>query len=133
MSWKRSTIFQWQILLFFFLNFDYLTLCLLFLAWKNVASKSSNVIDPNVNVEQNGKDFKNNFVQVFIVISFLENNYFCNGSVQNHESSTLHYVGRPNQCLSTFKPFDIEAWWGRRLFNNITKNVWNIELSNSGF
>lgn len=27
--------------------------------------------------------------------------------------------------VSDFKPFDLESWWGKRLFNNITKSLWD--------
>uniref|UniRef100_U5EYY1 Protein aael aael000663 aedes aegypti n=1 Tax=Corethrella appendiculata TaxID=1370023 RepID=U5EYY1_9DIPT len=38
-------------------------------------------------------------------------------------SSLIYYVDTPSQLLSDFKPFDLESWWGRRLFNNITKSL----------
>ncbi|XP_011629568.1 MAPK regulated corepressor interacting protein 2 isoform X2 [Pogonomyrmex barbatus] len=31
--------------------------------------------------------------------------------------------GEPNDNLQDFKPFDLESWWGKRLFNNITKSL----------
>ncbi|XP_003692997.1 MAPK regulated corepressor interacting protein 2 [Apis florea] len=31
--------------------------------------------------------------------------------------------GEPNDTLQDFKPFDLESWWGKRLFNNITKSL----------
>lgn len=33
---------------------------------------------------------------------------------------TLYYSESPSDALKDFSPFDLEAWWGRRLFNNIT-------------
>lgn len=47
-------------------------------------------------------------------------------SYQSTNSSTTtstYYVGKPSPVLNDFKPFDLESWWGRRLFNNITKNL----------
>ncbi|CAD7081474.1 unnamed protein product [Hermetia illucens] len=38
-------------------------------------------------------------------------------------SSTFYCVEPPSPVLSDFKPFDLESWWGRRLFNNITKSL----------
>ncbi|KDR12662.1 MAPK regulated corepressor interacting protein 2 [Zootermopsis nevadensis] len=34
-----------------------------------------------------------------------------------------HNDGEPNGILQDFKPFDLESWWGKRLFNNITKSI----------
>ncbi|XP_063979952.1 MAPK regulated corepressor interacting protein 2-like [Diachasmimorpha longicaudata] len=46
---------------------------------------------------------------------------------QPHEvegPSSLYYNdGEPNGILQDFKPFDLESWWGKRLFNNITKSL----------
>lgn len=33
---------------------------------------------------------------------------------------TVHYAESPSAVLNDFGAFDLEAWWGRRLFNNIT-------------
>ncbi|XP_026474392.1 mapk-regulated corepressor-interacting protein 1 [Ctenocephalides felis] len=38
-------------------------------------------------------------------------------------ASTLYYVDSPNAIMQNFKPFDLESWWGRRLFHNITKTL----------
>ncbi|KAK0080207.1 hypothetical protein PV325_000305 [Microctonus aethiopoides] len=39
-------------------------------------------------------------------------------------TKTLYYNdGEPNDSLQDFKPFDLESWWGKRLFNNITKSL----------
>ncbi|XP_012238283.1 MAPK regulated corepressor interacting protein 2 [Bombus impatiens] len=39
-------------------------------------------------------------------------------------SSIVYYNdGEPNDTLQDFKPFDLESWWGKRLFNNITKSL----------
>ncbi|XP_055855038.1 MAPK regulated corepressor interacting protein 2 [Episyrphus balteatus] len=35
----------------------------------------------------------------------------------------VYCVEPPSPVLSDFKPFDLESWWGRRLFQNITKNL----------
>ncbi|KAH0560119.1 MAPK regulated corepressor interacting protein 2-like [Cotesia glomerata] len=38
--------------------------------------------------------------------------------------TSLYYNdGEPNDVLQDFKPFDLESWWGKRLFNNITKSL----------
>ncbi|XP_069688124.1 MAPK regulated corepressor interacting protein 2 [Periplaneta americana] len=34
-----------------------------------------------------------------------------------------HNDGEPNGVLQDFKPFDLESWWGKRLFNTITKSI----------
>ncbi|KAH8270245.1 hypothetical protein KR018_006175 [Drosophila ironensis] len=33
------------------------------------------------------------------------------------------WVEPPSPALQDFKPFDLESWWGRRLFHNITKSL----------
>ncbi|XP_017872721.1 PREDICTED: uncharacterized protein LOC108620327 [Drosophila arizonae] len=33
------------------------------------------------------------------------------------------WVEPPSPALNDFKPFDLESWWGRRLFHNITKSL----------
>ncbi|XP_012283935.1 mapk-regulated corepressor-interacting protein 1 isoform X2 [Orussus abietinus] len=39
-------------------------------------------------------------------------------------NSIVYYNdGEPNGILQDFKPFDLESWWGKRLFNNITKSL----------
>ena len=39
-------------------------------------------------------------------------------------NSIVYYnSGEPNDTLQDFKPFDLESWWGKRLFNNITKSL----------
>lgn len=36
----------------------------------------------------------------------------------------LYKYGRLNKyIISDFKPFDLETWWGKRLYNNITKSL----------
>ncbi|KAG5670582.1 hypothetical protein PVAND_000834 [Polypedilum vanderplanki] len=37
-------------------------------------------------------------------------------------SSYVYYVDQPSP-LTDFKPFDLESWWGRRLYQNITKSL----------
>lgn len=34
-----------------------------------------------------------------------------------------YYNDPPSPDLKDFGPFDLESWWGRRLFNNITKSL----------
>lgn len=36
----------------------------------------------------------------------------------------MYYTDKPDPRLQDFKPFDLEAWWGRRLYYNITKSLW---------
>ncbi|XP_046404563.1 MAPK regulated corepressor interacting protein 2-like isoform X2 [Ischnura elegans] len=43
--------------------------------------------------------------------------YDCSTSVIYYED------GEPNGVLQDFKPFDLESWWGKRLFNNITNSI----------
>lgn len=52
-----------------------------------------------------------------------------NGDQKSNQSnlgshSIFYYEdGEPNVYLQDFKPFDLESWWGKRLFNTITKSI----------
>lgn len=60
-----------------------------------------------------------------------------NSSVSSSDSARSHRNGfkstkkaifyhndPPSPALQDFGAFDLESWWGRRLFNNITKSLW---------
>uniref|UniRef100_A0A1B6FPP2 MAPK regulated corepressor interacting protein 2 n=1 Tax=Cuerna arida TaxID=1464854 RepID=A0A1B6FPP2_9HEMI len=43
---------------------------------------------------------------------------------QSSSPSIVYYKeSEPNHHLQDFKPFDLESWWGKRLFNTITKSI----------
>ncbi|KAF7995477.1 hypothetical protein HCN44_006584 [Aphidius gifuensis] len=45
-------------------------------------------------------------------------------SEETNSTEAVYYNdGEPNDVLQDFKPFDLESWWGKRLFNNITKSL----------
>lgn len=44
-------------------------------------------------------------------------------SASSTSSSYSYYVDPPSPLLKDFKPFDLESWWGRRLYQNITKSL----------
>jgi len=47
-----------------------------------------------------------------------------NGESHIPSPSIVYYKeSEPNHHLQDFKPFDLESWWGKRLFNTITKSV----------
>ncbi|KAH0950245.1 hypothetical protein HN011_009657 [Eciton burchellii] len=60
-------------------------------------------------------------------INIRPNNECCEGTECTELSSPNSIVyyndGEPNDSLQDFKPFDLESWWGKRLFNNITKSL----------
>ncbi|GAB0099572.1 uncharacterized protein DMENIID0001_154550 [Sergentomyia squamirostris] len=43
--------------------------------------------------------------------------------VVNSASPSMYYTDAPSPVLRDFKPFDLESWWGRRLYYNITKSL----------
>ncbi|XP_065223974.1 MAPK regulated corepressor interacting protein 2 [Planococcus citri] len=46
------------------------------------------------------------------------------GSSMKNGTSTVYYqANEPNSQLKDFVPFDLDSWWGKRLFNTITKSV----------
>jgi len=51
----------------------------------------------------------------------------CSQSVSNKnrrgDSPALYYEDDPCPHLQDFKPFDLESWWGKRLYNLITNSV----------
>ncbi|CAH1398558.1 unnamed protein product [Nezara viridula] len=42
---------------------------------------------------------------------------------QNAAKVVYYKCNEPNLDLKDFKPFDLESWWGKRLFNTITKSI----------
>lgn len=46
-----------------------------------------------------------------------KNGFNCNKKV------IVYHNDPPSPALDDFGPFDLESWWGRRLFNNITKSL----------
>ncbi|XP_026316760.1 MAPK regulated corepressor interacting protein 2 [Hyposmocoma kahamanoa] len=52
------------------------------------------------------------------------NGSIASGSSSPAPSSNLYYQDdAPSPCLQDFKPFDLETWWGKRLFQNITNSL----------
>ncbi|XP_022122213.1 MAPK regulated corepressor interacting protein 2 isoform X1 [Pieris rapae] len=46
------------------------------------------------------------------------------GSSSPAPSTSLYYQDdEPRPALQDFKPFDLETWWGKRLFQNITNSL----------
>lgn len=43
-------------------------------------------------------------------------------------TKTVFYSESPSDALKDFGAFDLESWWGRRLFNNITKSLWELPI-----
>lgn len=42
----------------------------------------------------------------------------------NNVQSIVYYNdGERSPVLQDFKPFDLESWWGKRIFNSITKSL----------
>ncbi|XP_029163931.1 MAPK regulated corepressor interacting protein 2 [Nylanderia fulva] len=60
-------------------------------------------------------------------VSTLQRCECCNGTecteLCNSNSIVYYNDGEPNDNLQDFKPFDLETWWGSRLYNNITKSL----------
>lgn len=46
-------------------------------------------------------------------------------------SSTVYYNEPPSSVLVDFQPFDLETWWGKRIFNSITKSLWITSSSHT--
>ncbi|XKL63044.1 hypothetical protein PGB90_005408 [Kerria lacca] len=44
-------------------------------------------------------------------------------SIKNGSSTIYYQVSESNNQLKDFVPFDLDSWWGKRLFNTITKSV----------
>ncbi|XP_050092937.1 MAPK regulated corepressor interacting protein 2 [Anopheles aquasalis] len=54
----------------------------------------------------------------------LSSNSSTSSSISSTSStSTVYYNEPPSPKLVDFKPFDLESWWGKRIFNNITKSL----------
>lgn len=46
-----------------------------------------------------------------------------NSSFKRTKKVIVYHNDPPSPALQDFGPFDLESWWGRRLFNNITKSL----------
>lgn len=44
-------------------------------------------------------------------------------SIKNGTATVYYHANEPNSQLKDFVPFDLDSWWGKRLFNTITKSV----------
>lgn len=44
-------------------------------------------------------------------------------SLKTAKKVIVYHNDPPSPALRDFGPFDLESWWGRRLFNNITKSL----------
>lgn len=51
------------------------------------------------------------------------NHTHTNGSFKRTKKVIVYHNDPPSPALQDFGPFDLESWWGRRLFNNITKSL----------
>ena len=40
------------------------------------------------------------------------------------DTSVKYYQEKSNPQLADFSPFDLDAWWGRRLYQNLTTGLW---------
>lgn len=60
----------------------------------------------------------------FVIYLFVFVGSTCSlSSSTSSTSSSIYYVDQPSPILNDFKPFDLESWWGRRLYQNITKSL----------
>lgn len=46
-----------------------------------------------------------------------------NATTKGKKKIVVYHNDPPSPALQDFGPFDLESWWGRRLFNNITKSL----------
>lgn len=46
-----------------------------------------------------------------------------NGPFKRAKKVVVYHNEPPSPALDSFGPFDLESWWGRRLFNSITKSL----------
>lgn len=46
-----------------------------------------------------------------------------NGPFKRTKKVIVYHNDPPSPALQDFGAFDLESWWGRRLFNNITKSL----------
>lgn len=46
-------------------------------------------------------------------------------TMPNSEGTTVTYYqdANPNPALQDFEPFDLEGWWGRRLYHTLTQSI----------
>lgn len=53
----------------------------------------------------------------------LSSNSSTTSASSTSSTSTVYYNEPPSPVLVDFQPFDLETWWGKRIFNSITKSL----------
>ncbi|KAH8242544.1 MAPK regulated corepressor interacting protein 2 [Drosophila serrata] len=81
----------------------------------------------NMLVAQNPYDASSSAKPAEKVVADANNNDSAASPVDSIMANSQHtatvWVEPPSPALQDFKPFDLESWWGRRLFQNITKSL----------
>lgn len=97
------------------------------------------VVAQNHNDKMNDVDVANGDAAAISVTDDAEEQFARHATTQNGGSNTsamhslippvsrtakvYYHNDPPSPALKDFGSFDLESWWGRRLFNNITKNL----------
>lgn len=65
----------------------------------------------------------NRIVESNLELPFSGSTSSLSSNSSTNSTNSVYYVDPPSPILNDFQPFDLESWWGRRLFNNITKSL----------
>ncbi|XP_017773619.1 PREDICTED: protein FAM195A [Nicrophorus vespilloides] len=83
-------------------------------------NNNNNQLESHVDMPQHGE-----------IIKFINDSWNCvytevnnNNKVINSKSSNVvYYKDEPASALQNFKPFDLESWWGKRIYTCITSSI----------
>merc|ERR1711864_30429 len=58
------------------------------------------------------------------IVTFITQGWDRVKSEMNLDTGNVHYYEeRSNPVLSGFEPFDLDAWWGRKVYQNLTSGI----------
>jgi len=58
------------------------------------------------------------------IVNFVNNGWSCvKLELEQDNSSVKYYQEKSNPALANFSPFDLDAWWGKRLYQNLTNGL----------
>lgn len=58
------------------------------------------------------------------VVKYIQESWNTDSNITD-DNNNFYYEDAPAPSLRDFKPFDLEAWWGRRLYNSVTSSINN--------
>merc|ERR1711874_499351 len=58
------------------------------------------------------------------IVNFVNTGWSCvKLELEQDNSQVKYYQEKSNPALANFSPFDLDAWWGKRLYQNLTNGL----------